>query len=379
MRADRVLSCLIAVGLILSFNKVSTKKVLGDPCNINAQSGICKLRADCPEIEDIINNGERPQICAYGQNRQKIFCCPTLEPDRTNKKLRKSEMYCNRWRELASRKEFFRALSMNEKDTRTIAVQDCVTIYIPLIKGGRPSIPNEFPHMAALGFYDELGKFVSKCGGTLISDRFVLTAAHCIFLGKNDHLTTVKLGQNDLRNANQVNSLQQDYGIRNTIHYPEYKNKYHDVALIELDRTVQFSNKTRPACLWSSPDFSFTKAVALGYGATEPDGDNTKVLKLVAMEILKYDECSGYFLNYSKLKNSTIESQLCTLTGSQGDRDTCQGDSGGPLQVVLHDHDCLYYVIGVTSTGPACGHPDSAAIYSRVWSFLDWIEANVWP
>lgn len=56
-----------------------------------------------------------------------------------------------------------------------------------------------------------------------------------------------------------------------------------------------------------------------------------------------------------------------------------QGDSGGPLQILLPDNKCVYSVLGVTSFGPAsCGFKNSPSVYTRVSSYLDWIESIVW-
>jgi secreted trypsin-like serine protease len=55
-----------------------------------------------------------------------------------------------------------------------------------------------------------------------------------------------------------------------------------------------------------------------------------------------------------------------------------QGDSGGPLQVVLEKPYCMYSVVGVTSFGKFCGFKNSPAIYTRVSSYIHWIESIVW-
>lgn len=81
--------------------------------------------------------------------------------------------------------------------------------------------------------------------------------------------------------------------------------------------------------------------------------------------------------NLLSLPNGIVPSILCAGEMSGG-KDTCQGDSGGPLQVVLPKPYCMYSIIGVTSFGKFCGFANSPAFYSRVSSYLDWIETVVW-
>lgn len=71
------------------------------------------------------------------------------------------------------------------------------------------------------------------------------------------------------------------------------------------------------------------------------------------------------------------DSQFCAGEMA-GKKDTCQGDSGGPLQIVLKEPFCMYSVIGVTSMGKFCGFENSPGLYTKVASYLSWIEPIVW-
>jgi Trypsin len=91
-----------------------------------------------------------------------------------------------------------------------------------------------------------------------------------------------------------------------------------------------------------------------------------------------------------------VDSQLCAGL-LEGGQDTCQGDSGklqvfvtqrwgllsssfpgGPLQITLPSNRCVYYLVGVTSFGKSCGLKNETAIYTRVSSYIGWIESVVW-
>lgn len=56
-----------------------------------------------------------------------------------------------------------------------------------------------------------------------------------------------------------------------------------------------------------------------------------------------------------------------------------QGDSGGPIQIITPNNKCIFHIIGITSFGRSCAARNAVGVYTRVSSFLDWIEQVVWP
>lgn len=90
-------------------------------------------------------------------------------------------------------------------------------------------------------------------------------------------------------------------------------------------------------------------------------------------------ECNQTFKRSRKLPSGIVESQMCAGNRGGGHQDTCQGDSGGPLQVVTPGNICSFHIVGVTSFGKSCGIRNSPGVYTRVASYLDWIEGIVWP
>lgn len=152
------------------------------------------------------------------------------------------------------------------------------------VVGGTKNTPAEFPHMAALGWQSSKSDgntnnttaptFDWKCGGTLISDRYVLTAAHCV--KRSPQPVVVRLGQHDLR----VRNSQSDHSIAAIHKHPEYRTQraYNDIALIRLAARVPFSDRQRPACLWtvSAEGETPPEMLATGFGLTEY-GENSVV------------------------------------------------------------------------------------------------------
>lgn len=88
------------------------------------------------------------------------------------------------------------------------------------------------------------------------------------------------------------------------------------------------------------------------------------------------ESCSKSFDDFSRLPRGVDESLLCAQDEDKTRRaDACLGDSGGPL---LMSQGPNYSIVGVTAFGQACGNP-TPGVYTAVYSYLDWIEKQVWP
>ncbi|CAH1975394.1 unnamed protein product [Acanthoscelides obtectus] len=150
------------------------------------------------------------------------------------------------------------------------------------IVGGVGSEEKEFPHMAALGY----GKGEEKqwlCGGSLISERFVLTAAHCLTSKQIGDVQIVRLGTTTL----QTETLESmDYGIYRKIPHPRYVvgQQYNDIALIELDHPVKFTEFIRPICLDDENGYTGRKLIATGWGRIQATGSVSKDLQKVDLD-----------------------------------------------------------------------------------------------
>ena len=209
----------------------------------------------------------------------------------------------------------------------------------------------------------------------------------------------VRLG--DLNIQNQLDGLSGvDISVIKFIKHEQYSrfSKQNDIALAKLERNVKFSDLVRPACLWQDDRLNVDSVVATGWGTTEFGANqNSDDLLKVSLDILDIDHCSQFF---GRRDDDIIinRNQICAgvLTGGH---DTCQGgdfeaisgstfsfnstishfsDSGGPIQIVLPDHKCTYHIVGLTSFGGVCGEANSPSVYTRVSSYITWIEEKVW-
>lgn len=276
------------------------------------------------------------------------------------------------------RTTFLHLINDPEKNVVTKTESRCKES-VNLIVGGRNAKLGEFPYMVALSYSD--GKF--RCGGTLISENFVMTAAHCTGIKMNELVTgnpvKVRLGDlNLLKTDDLADPI--DVDVEKIIVHPDYrrKKKYNDIALVKLKESVGFSKAIRPACLWTEKIIPDRKVFATGWGTTSYDGENSDDLKMVLLQIFDNLKCKQAYPKNKAIPNGIVESMLCA-GDEEGGKDTCQGDSGGPLVLTKENGSCEFYLVGVTSFGIVCGVGQIPAIYTRVSEFLPWIEANVWP
>ncbi|XP_059056601.1 serine protease Hayan-like [Achroia grisella] len=248
-----------------------------------------------------------------------------------------------------------------------------------LIIDGEDALTNEFPHMALLG-YGEPPNIQWLCGGTVLSDRFILTAGHCTVHRDWGNITYAVVGilrRDEVDNTRIVR-------IARVIKHPDYRPpaRYNDIALLEVASPFRLGPSIIPACLYIGDRVDDDRASATGWGVTVNRGtadNNAEVLQKVIINKFTPDECRTKFPKNRLMKQGfDANTQIC-YGDKKSKKDTCQGDSGGPLQIKSLKINCMYVVIGVTSFGKACGQAGEPGIYTRVSKYVPWIEDIVWP
>uniref|UniRef100_A0A2A4IYT6 Peptidase S1 domain-containing protein n=1 Tax=Heliothis virescens TaxID=7102 RepID=A0A2A4IYT6_HELVI len=230
------------------------------------------------------------------------------------------------------------------------------------IVGGVETAVNEFPWVARLSLHNKF-----YCGGSLINDRYVLTAAHCVssFMW---FMIKVTLGEHD--RCNTTHPPVTRYVIKMVAHNFSFSNFKDDIALLRLHRPVVITDTVKPVCLPKNDDVTYAgvNAIAAGWGTVGEGKNHSCYLQEVELPILSNEACRR--ANYTPTMIG--DGMLCAGDPKKGMKDTCQGDSGGPLSAERSDK--RHEQLGVVSWGIGCGRPGYPGVYTRVTKYLDWIR-----
>ena len=171
---------------------------------------------------------------------------------------------CKEYAKLIKTESIVASLSLDSA-SQSIDTTQCDSV-MGLVVGGQDADPNEFPHMVAIGYPNFNGEISFNCGGSLISDRFVLTAAHCA-KSERKSPTTIRLGDLNLK-LNDRNLPEIDIPVESFISHERYNSssKENDIALIKMKHSVPFSKSIRPACIHQTENIGKTRALATGWG-----------------------------------------------------------------------------------------------------------------
>nr|AEM98353.1 venom serine protease [Bombus ardens ardens] len=344
-------ACLALIAFLHPLVHVASAQECTTP---NNKAGKCLgIRGCKPLLEMLQTQGHaaadflRQSVCKY-ENNDPIVCCP-------NEQSRDDRGILVKYGPLRPPQCGF----SNVSHTRVV--------------GGKLAKLGAWPWIAALGYIDcdePDGEPFWGCGGSLISARHVLTAAHCVEIFG---LYVVRIGDLDLgRDDDGAHPVQIE--IEYILEHTDYVNgTYHDdIAILKLVEEVQFSEYVYPICLpvednLRNNNFERYYPLIAGWGSVGHHGPGSDDLLEVQVPVISNTECKN---SYARFATAHVTDNVLCAGYTQGGKDACQGDSGGPLMLPKK---FTFYQIGVVSYGFKCAAAGYPGVYTRVTSYLDFI------
>ncbi|XP_072307000.1 chymotrypsin-like elastase family member 1 isoform X2 [Eucyclogobius newberryi] len=236
--------------------------------------------------------------------------------------------------------------------------------------GGHDAKPNDWKWQVSLQMDSHNdGSFYHICGGSLIDSFHVMTAAHCILSSNAQQYRTV-VGE---YNLDQYDGSEQFQSVERIFVHPYWNGQLglgNDIAILRLAQPVYDNGYVAIANL-ASPGETLphdTECFVTGWGLIDFYGSVPAILQEAPIRVVQHSVCS----QPDWWGSIALENMVCA--GGDGIISGCQGDSGGPLSCFTGG---TWRVHGVVSYGPAgmCNQLRKPTVFTRVSSFIDWIDA----
>ncbi|KAM8786311.1 plasma kallikrein-like [Rhynchonycteris naso] len=239
----------------------------------------------------------------------------------------------------------------------------CTTKSNARIVGGTNSSRGEWPWQVSLQV-----KFTNQshvCGGSIVGDRWVLTAAHCFDRLFFSDVWRIYGGVFNLSEITKETPFSQ---VKEIIIHQKYNisENTHDIALLRLETPLNYTEFQKPICLPSKDDTNtiYTNCWITGWGFTKERGEIQNILQKANIPLVPNEECQRKYRDYE------ITKQMICAGLKEGGKDACKGDSGGPL---VCKHNGMWHLVGITSWGEGCGRREQPGVYTKVAEYVDWI------
>ncbi|EFA02919.1 serine protease P80 [Tribolium castaneum] len=224
------------------------------------------------------------------------------------------------------------------------------------IVGGDDIPIEQVPWQISLQYYGS-----HMCGGSVISEKYVITAGHCTE-GVTEDDINIRAGTSIRESGGQ------EVKIAKIHHHPKYDGGLidYDISILELATPLTLSDKISPVKLPEAntvwPDN--IDVLISGWGTTEEgSGSLPSNLQGVTVQIVSPESCKKAY------GADAITTRMICAGVNGGGKDSCQGDSGGPLVVPNADNT----LGGIVSWGAGCARPQYPGVYSNVAALRDFI------
>ncbi|KAM7244962.1 hypothetical protein CapIbe_003488 [Capra ibex] len=220
------------------------------------------------------------------------------------------------------------------------------------IVGGYTCAENSVPYQVSLnaGYH--------FCGGSLISDQWVVSAAHCY-----QYRIQVRLGEH---NIDVVEGGEQFIDASKIIRHPRYSSWTldNDILLIKLSTPAVINARVSTLALPSACAPAGTECLISGWGNTLSSGVNyPDLLQCLEAPLLSHADCEASY-------PGEITNNMICAGFLEGGKDSCQGDSGGPVA-------CNGELQGIVSWGYGCAQKGKPGVYTKVCNYVDWIQETI--
>ncbi|KAM9846433.1 coagulation factor IX-like [Aulostomus maculatus] len=242
------------------------------------------------------------------------------------------------------------------------------------VVGGHEAKPGEIPWQVTLMSHSpSLQRAQPFCGGSLLNEFWVMTAAHCLVKPRTTKQPYfVRVGEHDVENTE---GHEEDHEVAEEVDHPLYnfkKSPYnHDIALLRLAEPVKLSHYRRPICL-GPKDFienllrDSSSSLVSGWGLLSFRGVQPTKLQKLEVPYVERTVC--------KQSSRDRVTRFMFCAGFENEqKDSCQGDSGGPHATKYKD---TWFLTGIVSWGEECAKEGRYGIYTRVSRYYPWISST---
>ncbi|XP_041059061.1 acrosin-like [Carcharodon carcharias] len=239
------------------------------------------------------------------------------------------------------------------------------------ILGNHDADLGAWPWLVSVQVASKDGTYGHTCGGSVIDNYWVLTAAHCFKAKIANNVEKIML----VFGLQQISRFSKDTYARPVAEVIKHENynpdtESNDIALIKVTDPIVFTDYVQPVCLqYQKLDIAELKpCVTAGWGMVEGKGRRKDVLQEQEISIIPTAIC-----NQGDWYNGSLSDQVLCAGFKWAGPDRCQTDSGGPLVCKVLGAG-KFYQLGVTNWGLGCGHKAHPGIYTSVRKYIEWIE-----